>query len=118
MLESVEAPRQENSLLREELSQERRERGELAKKVDILTEQIPWFKNRFLSRSSEKLSAEERAQMRLFDQADAAQEGPADAEEPPIEVVADRRARPRRRPLPESFPREEALIDIPEEQKV
>ena len=112
MLESIEHLREENARLRTEFEQERRE---LTKRIDILTEQIAWFKSRFFQRSSEKLTADERAQMRLFDEAEAALEL---AEEPEaVEVPAHSRARPRRRPLPEALPREEIIIDIPEEQK-
>ncbi|HYW82207.1 MAG TPA: hypothetical protein VFB30_03055 [Spirochaetia bacterium] len=51
------------------------ERAELAKRVDILHEQIAWFKQRFFSRSSEALSEKDKRQLRLFDEAESSEPG-------------------------------------------
>ena len=102
-----------------ENAQLRRENAELAKRVEILAEQVAWLKQRFFGRSSEALSEEEQRQLRLFDEAELNGEG---GERPPesseqIRVPEHVRRQPKRRPLPEALPREEVLIDIPEEQK-
>lgn len=115
---TVEALQTENTQLRVELSQERHEKTELLKSIDILGEQIAWFKNRLFGRSSEKLSEAQRRQMRLFDEAEAAQQEAADAgQSGGIEVPAHVRRRAVRRPLPQGLPREEVVIDIPQELK-
>jgi transposase len=102
-----------------ENAQLRRENAELVKRVEILAEQVAWLKQRFFGRSSEALSEDEQRQLRMFDEAEACGEG---CERPPepqalIRVPEHVRRQPKRRPLPEALPREEVLIDIPEEQK-
>jgi transposase len=103
------------TLVREN-AQLRQENAELIKRVDILGEQIAWFKRRFFSRSSEALSEEEKRQLRLFDEAESSVQ---EIESPQalIRVPEHTRQRPKRQPLPEDLPREEVVIDIPEEQK-
>lgn len=123
MASVVEALRKQNSQLRtrlrereEELERERHEKGELAKRNEILGEEIAWFKQKLFGPKSEKLSAEDLAQMRLFNEAEAS----STESQPPEQlrkVSEYSRRRPVRRPLPESLPREELLIDIPEADK-
>lgn len=99
-----------------ELEQERHEKGELAKLVEILGEEIAWFKQKLFGRSSEKLTAADLAQMRLFNEAEATAAEP----EPAVQlrkVSEHSRRRPVRRPLPQSIPRVEVLLDIPEADK-
>jgi transposase len=103
--------------LRRENEQLRRENVELLKRVDILDEQIAWLENRLFGRSSEVLSEEEQLKLRLFDEAEALLgEGPA-AQQPLIHIPEYVRGRAKRRPLPQALPREEVVIDIPEEDK-
>ena len=100
---------------------------ELAKKLDLYEEELAWFKNKLYGGATEKLTAAELLQIRLFDEIEhsADSEPPEDQapdDEPPpdqaaAEVLARTRRRPRRRPLPQSLPRVEQLIDLPEQDK-
>lgn len=114
---NVETLLRENAQLRQQNAELERQRIELSKRIDILGEQLAWLKRRFFSRSSEALSEADRRQLRLFDEAESF---PVDRpEEPPVLVHVPEHARRQatRQPLPEALPREEVLIDIPEEQK-
>ena len=93
---------------------------ELAKNLAAAAEEIAKYRARFFGRSSENLSLEDQQQMRLFDEADQAvapQEQEARAEQAATEVPARSRRKPKRRPLPESLPREEVVVDISEADK-
>jgi transposase len=117
--------RQENAELgraRDELQRVRdgleRTRDQLTRRVDLLDEEVAWLKQRFFARSSEALSEEEKRQLRLFDEAELAlQEADSQDQRAPIRIPEHTRAHPKRRPLPEGLPRDEVLIDIPEEDK-
>ena len=109
---NVETLVQENALLR-------RENAELAKRVEILAELNAWLKQKFFGRRSEALSEEELQQLKLFDEAEAAA---AESERTPgqpnlVRIPEHVRQRPKRRPLPQALPREEVIVDIPEELK-
>jgi len=104
------------TLLREN-AELRQQNAELLKRVDILAEQLAWLKRRFFSRSSEALSEADRRQLRLFDEVESS---PVDKPEEPqtlVHVPEHTRRQAKRQPLPEALPREEVLVDIPEEQK-
>jgi transposase len=119
----VETLRKENTALQsqlrrreEELQSERHEKGELAKRNEILGEENAWLKARLFGPKSEKLAAEDIAQMRLFNEAEVSAAEPQPHEQ--LQKVSEHsRRHPVRRPLPESLPREEVLIDIPEADK-
>jgi len=113
---NVETLARENAELRQQNAALQRERVELTKQIDILAEQLAWLKRRFFSRSSEALSEADRRQLRLFDEEHCS---PEKAEQPPtlVHVPEHERRQAKRQPLPEALPREEVLIDIPEEQK-
>jgi len=105
--------------LRQENAELSHARDELRKRVDILNEQIDWFKRRFFSRSSEALSEREQQQLRLFNELESSLQEAAQVEEPQelVHIPEHARGKAKRRPLPEALPREEIVIDIPEEQK-
>ena len=96
---------------------------ELDKNLAAAAEEIAKYRARFFGRSSEKLSLEEQQQMGLFDEADQAadeshqQESQTETEQAATEVPARTRRKPKRRPLPESLPREEVVVDISEADK-
>jgi len=113
---NVDTLARENAQLRQENAALQRERVELTKQVDILGEQLAWLKRRFFSRSSEALSEADRRQLRLFDEIDATPTEQAE-EETLVQVPEHTRRQAKRQPLPEDLPREEVLVDIPEEQK-
>ena len=113
---NVQTLAREVAQLRQENAELQRERVELTKQIDILGEQLAWLKRRFFSRSSEALSEAERQQLRLFDETDSSSQ---QTEEPQslVHIPEHQRRQAKRQPLPEALPREEVLIDIPEEQK-
>jgi len=102
-----------------ENAQLRRENAELAKRVDILSEQSAWLKQRFFGRSSEALSLEEQRQLKLFDEAElaAAEPDTTQGQTELVRIGEHVRQQPKRRPLPQALPRVEVIIDIPEEHK-
>ena len=116
---NVETLLRENAQLRQENAELTHARSELAKRVDILAEQIAWFKNRFFARSSEALSEKDKQQLRLFDELESSRQETDPTEDPRalVRIPEHTRGQAKRRPLPEALPREEVLIDIPEEQK-
>ncbi len=114
---NVETLVRENAQLRQENAELQRERVELTKRIDILGEQLAWLKRRFFSRSSESLSEAERRQLRLFDEADSSPVDRTEESETLVHVPEHTRKQPKRQPLPEDLPREEVLVDIPEEKK-
>jgi transposase len=115
---NVETLLRENAQLRQENAELAHARSELAKRVEILAEQIAWFRNRFFARSSEALSEKDKRQLRLFDEGESSVQ--TDQEEDSqtlVRIPEHTRGKAKRRPLPEALPREEVVIDIPEEQK-
>jgi transposase len=109
----------ENEKLRQEKAQLQHENQELTKRVDILDEQVAWFKRRMFARSSEALSEEDQRQLRLFNEAEAvfAQERAEEHHRDLIRVPEHIRGRAKRQRLPEAFPRKEVILDIGEEEK-
>jgi transposase len=114
---SVETLVSEVAQLRQQNAELQRERVELTKRIDILGEQLAWLKRRFFSRSSEALSEADRRQLRLFDEADSSPIDQAEEPQTLVHVPEHTRRQAKRQPLPEDLPREEVLVDIPEEQK-
>jgi transposase len=88
--------------------------GFLKRENEILREQISFFKALKFAPKSEKLSKE---QLFLFNEAEISSQEP-EIEEEKIPVKGyQRRPRGKRKPLPESFPREEVVIDLPDPEK-
>jgi transposase len=114
---SVETLVSEVAQLRQQNAELQRERVELSKRIDILGEQLAWLKRRFFSRSSEALSEADRRQLRLFDEADSSPIEQAEEPQTLVHVPEHTRRQAKRQALPEDLPREEVLVDIPEEQK-
>ena len=114
---NVETLVSEVAQLRQQNAELQRERVELTKRIDILGEQLAWLKRRFFSRSSEALSEADRRQLRLFDEADSSPIDQAEEPQTLVHVPEHTRRQAKRQPLPEDLPREEVLVDIPEEQK-
>ena len=112
---NVETLLRENAQLRQENAELAHAKSELAKRVEILGEQIAWFRNRFFARSSEALSEKDKRQLRLFDEGESSPQ--ADPGEALVRIPEHARGKAKRRPLPEALPRDEVVIDIPEEQK-
>jgi transposase len=110
---------EENAELEKKYFELKHEKNELVKKVEILDEELASLRSRFFGRSSESFNEEEQRQLRLFDEAEAAvQETETSTEQPPLVHIPEHtRGRAKRRPLPEDLPREEVVIDIPEEDK-
>ena len=91
---------------------------ELNRKLELYEEELAWYKNKLYGRSNEQLSDAERLQIRLFDEIEASADREAPEDEPAPELAAaPTRRRPRRKPLPQSLPRVERIIDLPEEQQ-
>ena len=94
---------------------------ELDKKVSLYEEQLAWYRNKRYGRATEQLSASELQQIRLFDEIERSADSPLPVDSLPDEQPAAHaggaRRRPRRKPLPESLPRIERVIDIPDQDK-
>jgi transposase len=88
----------------------------LERKTEVLSDELELLRHKIFGRRSEKLTDEEKLQMRLFDEAEQGSE-----DERPVEIIEvspHQRRKRGRRPLPASLPREEIVHDIPEEDKV
>jgi len=92
------------------------ENERLERKTEVLSDELELTRYKIFGRRSEKLTEEEKLQMRLFDEAElgSVEERPVET----IEVSPHQRRKRGRRPLPASLPREEVVHDIPEEEKV
>jgi len=89
-------------------------------KYQLLEEKYLSLRNKFFGRSSEKLTEEDKQQMRLFNEAEDGcdeQELLQILESELIQVPEHRRRKRGRRPLPQELPRREIVHDLPEEQK-
>ena len=111
----------DNQKLRSENRELTTEIRDLANRLEAAADELAKVKSLFFGRASEKLSVEERQQMRLFDEteqtADENQEQTAPTESAATAVPARTRIKPKRRPLPESLPREEVVEDISDQDK-
>ena len=102
-----------------ELSQLQTENHILVRKAEVLEDELRLLRHKLFGRRSERLTAEELQQASLFDEAEwIAEEQKRRPAEPTIEVSAYSRRKRGRKPLPADLPREEVLLDIPEEEKI
>ncbi len=86
-----------------------------------LEEKYRILQHAFFGRSSEKWTADEHLQARLFDEAETAvaEDGTYEtAQTETITYSVTKRKRGKRQPIPDSIPREEIVHDIAEEEKV
>jgi len=88
-------------------------------KITLLEEEIQFLKHRLFGSKTDRWSAEDVRQGRLFNEAESGAEQPQEAEEQfaSIPVAAHARRARGRRALPENLPREEVVHDIPEAEK-
>jgi transposase len=82
-----------------------------------LREQIRLLTQRIFGRKSEKLSADDVLQGRLFDEVEVHAEEKAEDKSDHITIQEYKRKKPGRKALPASLPREEMVYDISEEEK-
>ncbi len=87
--------------------------------IQGLNYQIKLLKARLFGRKSEKLTAEDILQGRLFDEAETHNEHEEEQlEKESVRVKGFERRKPGRKPLPPDLPRVEEIHDIPEEEKI
>jgi len=85
-----------------------------------ISEKYRILHNSFFGRSSEKWSVDEKLQASLFNEAELAfdEEGIEQADADTITYTVTKKRRGKRQPIPENIPREEIILDIPDEEKV
>lgn len=96
------------------------EKNNFVNKINILFEEIELWKKRLYGTKSEKYYADNDEQQFLFNEAEMGydDEIQANGQQSKVEVKAHTRIKKGRRKLPESLPRVEKEIDIPESQKM
>lgn len=87
-------------------------------RILILNDLIKSLKHQLFGRRSEKLTPEEYQQTRLFNEAEETILAAQKSQEKIHIKSYDRKKPGGRRPFPEELPREEIMIDIPEEEKL
>ena len=114
---AVEQLQRENETLRAELEMLRPKAdraAELEAEIQLLAEQIAWFKRYYMHRKADVVE-DARQQPLPFNEAEMLCEAP---EAEIQEVKEHTRKRPIRKPLPKDLPRVREVVDLPEEQKV
>ena len=84
-------------------------------KIHYLEEQIRLLKKELFGSKSEKLTREDRLQLRLFNEAEDALDTEAEAAPEEIPVKPHSRKKRGRRPLPEDLPRIDVVHDLSED---
>lgn len=89
-------------------------------KITILEEKVAWLTSKLFGRKSEKLSADDLLQMRLFDEAEiaAAEETVVQEKTEVVKVSTHTRKRGIRKKLPEWLPRFDVVHDLTPLEKV
>ena len=102
--------------LREQLAEEKAKRAQRDVHIQALKEQIKLFLSRRFSASSEKLSP---GQLTLFNEAEALEgEAHDEVDSETVTIRAHRRRSKPRISIPDDYPREDIVHDIPDEEKV
>ena len=115
-MNEVESLQQEVKNLREQLAQERSKVADHESSIAALKEQIKLYLQRRFSASSEKISVD---QLGLFNEAESlAAEDETVASDTDITVKAHQRKRKPRVSIPDGYPREDIIHDLPEDEKV
>ena len=107
--------------LEEENQQQITHIAHLTERNTLLVEEVQWLKSQLFGRSSEKSMADVSPDQRmLFNEAEVlAAIAAADAQQSTQSVAAhERNAKPGRKAIPEKFPRQQIIHDIPENEKV
>ncbi len=91
---------------------------EYQKKIEILEEEIAYWRKKMFSPKSEKYSEYEEQQGRLFNEIEYETTSLAKEIEEIIHIPEHNRKKRGRKPLPENLPRKEVIHDIPEKDKV
>lgn len=114
----IAAYENEKNELRELTESLNNEKKHLIGENFYLQEKIRQLTAKLFGKKSEKLTAEDVFQGRLFDEAEeGSNEETVHRPAPTIRVASHERKKPGRKPLPDYLPREEIVIDIPEEEK-
>ena len=89
-------------------------------KISLLEEKVAWLNSKLFGRKSEKLSADELLQGRLFDEAEiaAVEETVVREKTEVVKVSSHTRKRGFRKKLPEWLPRIEVVHDLSPEEKI
>lgn len=99
--------------------QVKRKENEYENEIRYLKMKLELMNFKLFGRKSEKLSADEELQGRLFDEIEFNVEDTSESEkEEPIKVKSHARRKRGRRPIPSHLPRVEVVYDIPEEEKI
>lgn len=114
----IAAYENEKNELRELTESLNNEKKQLVGEIFYLQEKVRQLTAKLFGKKSEKLTEEDVLQGRLFDEAEeGSSEKTARQPAPTLRVASYERKKPGRKPLPEYLPREEIVIDIPEEDK-
>jgi transposase len=111
--------KQENERLKAELAELRPRAAELAVRNEALSDELAWFRRYFLSRRTDRLPNDDGQSQLPFDEAEAiiVEEEPQEEAVERQTVASHTRAKPRHKRFPEDLPREERVLDIPEDDK-
>ena len=110
-----------NASILDRLQRLEAENHHLVERNTLLVEEVQWLKSQLFGRSSEKSMADvSPGQRMLFNEAEVlAAIAAADAQQSTQSVAAhERNAKPGRKAIPEKFPRQQIIHDIPENEKV
>ena len=112
--QEIKSYRKENSSLSEKVSNLNEEVSNLNEEVSNLNDLVRLLRMQHFAPKSEVISSE---QLHLFNEAEiAAVEDPV-GDENKTEVKGHKRGKPKRKPFPDFIPREEVIIEIPEEDR-